>query len=97
MNLCWRLLFDLVTSPFLSLPRDIEIFMDLLDKLEEKIILALETIELLNMENEELKEEVAKLKTQNTDLGEQKTTWESKVNSMLSQFGSEVAELNKIA
>ena len=71
--------------------------MELLDKLEEKILLALETIELLNMENEELKEEVSKLKNQNADLGEQKTNWESKVNSMLSQFGSEVAELNKIA
>ncbi len=71
--------------------------MELLDKLEEKILLALETIELLNMENEELKEEVSKLKSQNADLGEQKTNWESKVNSMLSQFGNEVAELNKIA
>ena len=71
--------------------------MELLDKLEEKIVLALETIELLNMENEELKEEVAKLKTQNVDLSEQKTNWESKVNSMLNQFGNEVAELNKIA
>ena len=69
--------------------------MELLDKLEEKIVLALETIELLNMENEELKEEVASLKNQNSDLSEQKTNWESKVNRMLSQFGSEVAELNK--
>ena len=68
--------------------------MELLDKLEQKIILALETIELLNMENDELKEEVAKLKGHNSDLSDQKSNWETKVNTMLSQFGSEVAELN---
>ena len=68
--------------------------MELLNKLEQKIIMALETIELLNMENEELKEEVAKLKNQNVDLSEQKSNWETKVNTMLSQFGSEVAQLN---
>ncbi len=68
--------------------------MELLDKLEQKIILALETIELLNMENDELKEEVAKLKGQNSELSNQKSNWETKVNTMLSQFGSEVAQLN---
>jgi len=68
--------------------------MELLDKLEQKIILALETIELLNMENDELKEEVAKLQGQNSELSNQKSNWETKVNTMLSQFGSEVAQLN---
>ncbi len=67
--------------------------MDLLDKLEAKIILALETIELLNMENDELKQEIAGLKLQNTSLSDQKTSWESKVNGMLSQFETQVAEL----
>lgn len=70
-----------------------EKFMDLLTKLDEKIVLALETIELLNMENEELKEEVTALKAQNNELSEQKSSWETRVNDMLDQFGSEVAAL----
>jgi FtsZ-binding cell division protein ZapB len=69
--------------------------MDLLDKLEAKIILALETIELLNMENDELKQEVAGLELKNASLSDQKVNWESKVNGMLSQFETEVAELQK--
>jgi FtsZ-binding cell division protein ZapB len=69
--------------------------MDLLDKLEAKIILALETIELLNMENDELKQEVTGLELKNASLSDQKVNWESKVNGMLSQFETEVAELQK--
>jgi FtsZ-binding cell division protein ZapB len=69
--------------------------MDLLDKLEAKITLALETIELLNMENDELKQEVAGLELKNASLSDQKVNWESKVNGMLSQFETEVAELQK--
>ena len=69
--------------------------MDLLDKLEAKIILALETIELLNMETDELKQEIAGLKLQNVSLAEQKASWESKVNGMLSQFETQVAELQQ--
>ncbi len=69
--------------------------MDLLDKLEAKIILALETIELLNMENDELKQEVEGLKVKNSSLADQKVNWESKVNGMLSQFETQVAELQK--
>jgi len=72
-----------------------EIFMDLLDKLEAKITLALETIELLNMENDELKQEVEGLKVKNSSLTDQKVNWESKVNGMLSQFETQVAELQK--
>ncbi|NRB38785.1 MAG: cell division protein ZapB [Pseudomonadales bacterium] len=66
--------------------------MELLDLLEEKIILTLETVELLQMENDELKQEVAALKKQNTGLGSQQSEWETKVSSMLSQFDAEVAE-----
>ena len=72
-----------------------EIFMDLLDKLEAKITLALETIELLNMENDELKQEVEGLTAKNASLTDQKVNWESKVNGMLSQFETQVAELQK--
>ncbi len=66
--------------------------MDLLNKLEEKVILALETIELLNMENDELKEEIAELKKDNVDLSDQKNSWETKVTSLLSQFDSSESE-----
>ena len=66
--------------------------MDLLNKLEEKVILALETIELLNMENDELKEEIAELKKDNVDLSDQKNSWETKVTSLLSQFESSESE-----
>ena len=66
--------------------------MDLLNKLEEKVILALETIELLNMENDELKEEIAELKKDNVDLSDQKNSWETKVTSLLSQVDSSESE-----
>ncbi|MEY8204213.1 MAG: cell division protein ZapB [Bermanella sp.] len=67
--------------------------MELLDKLEAKITLALETVELLNMENDELKQEIAGLNLQNASLNEQKNSWENKLNGMLSQFETQVAEL----
>ena len=69
--------------------------MDLLDKLESKINLALETIELLNMENDELKEEVDQLKSKVESLDTQKQDWENKVNRMLGQFETEVTELQQ--
>jgi cell division protein ZapB len=66
--------------------------MELLDQLEEKIILALETIELLRMENEELKDEVSELKNQNVELDSQQSAWEVKVASILGQFEEEAVE-----
>ncbi|WP_283788148.1 cell division protein ZapB [Bermanella sp. WJH001] len=63
--------------------------MELLDQLEKKIILALETIELLNMENEELKQEVAALQQEKTISGEQKKAFEEKITGLLKQFESE--------
>ena len=69
--------------------------MDLLDKLESKITLALETVELLNMENDELKEEIAQLKAKVESLDSQKQDWENKVNRMLGQFENEVTELQQ--
>ena len=62
------------------------IAMDLLNKLEEKIILALETIELLNMENDELKLEVEKLQAEKAQLSQQQLQIESKVTTLLTQF-----------
>ena len=63
--------------------------MELLDQLEKKIILALETIELLNMENEELKQEVTALQQEKTIAGEQKKAFEEKITGLLKQFESE--------
>lgn len=63
--------------------------MELLDQLEKKIILALETIELLNMENEELKQEVATLQQEKAVAGEQKKAFEEKITGLLKQFESE--------
>lgn len=69
--------------------------MDLLDKLESKITLALETVELLNMENDDLKLEVEQLKSKVESLDAQKQDWENKVNNMLGQFETEVTELQQ--
>lgn len=66
--------------------------MDLLEQLEEKIILTLDTIELLKMENEELRQEVESLKKQSMGLHSKQSEWEAKVNSMLGQFEADVAE-----
>ncbi|MFY0640444.1 MAG: cell division protein ZapB [Bermanella sp.] len=63
--------------------------MELLDQLEKKIILALETIELLNMENEELKQEVAALQQEKSIASEQKKAFEEKITGLLKQFESE--------
>lgn len=66
--------------------------MDLLDQLEEKIILTLDTVELLKMENDELKQELESLKKQTVGLHSQQSEWETKVSSMLGQFESDVAK-----
>ena len=65
--------------------------MELLDQLEKKIILALETIELLNMENEELKQEVAALQQEKSVASEQKKAFEEKITGLLKQFEIEAA------
>ena len=74
---------------------NIEVNMDLLDKLESKITLALETVELLNMENDDLKLEIEQLKEKVESLDSQKQDWENKVNRMLGQFENEVTELQQ--
>lgn len=65
--------------------------MDLLEQLEEKIIMTLETVELLKMENEDLKLELETLKKQTVGLHSQQSQWEAKVHSMLGQFEADVA------
>lgn len=63
--------------------------MDLLDQLEKKITLAIETIELLNMENEELKQELASLKQDKLNTDQQKQLIEEKITKLLTQFQHE--------
>ncbi|MFT5593048.1 MAG: cell division protein ZapB [Oceanicoccus sp.] len=68
--------------------------MELLDQLEKKIILALETIELLNMENEELKQENATLQQEKSVASEQRKAFEEKITGLLKQFEIEAAAAN---
>ncbi|MAA71379.1 MAG: cell division protein ZapB [Bermanella sp.] len=70
--------------------------MDLLDQLEQKITLALETIELLNMENEELKQEVTSLQQEKALASDQKKAFEEKITGLLKQFEEE-PEVSKMA
>ncbi len=60
--------------------------MDIFDQLEEKITLALETVELLNMETSELKEEVKKLQLENTQLAVEKSENQARLSSLLERF-----------
>ena len=59
---------------------------DLLTKLGEKIQSAIETIELLKLENEELKGELAEVRTQNALLQEEKEEWDHKLTALIEQF-----------
>ncbi len=68
----------------------VEVMMELLDQLEQKITLALETIELLNMENEELKQEVAQLKSEKEQALDQQQVVEQRINRLLKQFNEEL-------
>tara|TARA_B100001063_G_scaffold247151_1_gene290630 strand:- start:4115 stop:4387 length:273 start_codon:yes stop_codon:yes gene_type:complete len=74
----------------------VEVCMDLLDQLEQKITLALETIELLNMENEELKQEVTSLQQEKALASDQKKAFEEKITGLLKQFEEE-PEVSKMA
>ncbi|NVK36377.1 MAG: cell division protein ZapB [Gammaproteobacteria bacterium] len=68
----------------------VEVMMELLDQLEQKITLALETIELLTMENEELKQEVAQLKSEKEQAQDQQQVVEQRINRLLKQFNEEL-------
>ncbi|GLS25224.1 hypothetical protein GCM10007877_09380 [Marinibactrum halimedae] len=60
--------------------------MEALEKLENKIVQAVETIELLRMERQELVEEVEALKNEKERLSQQQNEWEAKITSMLEQL-----------
>ncbi len=59
---------------------------ELLAKLEDKINNALETIELLNLQNEELEEKYSKLLNENTALKNKHAAWEQNLTNMLEKL-----------
>ncbi|CAA0078510.1 Cell division protein ZapB [BD1-7 clade bacterium] len=77
--------------------------MDIFDQLEEKIIQAIETIELLNMETAELKQEISTLKQENTQLSYEKSQNDARLKSLLEHFeqlqeaAAEINETSTIA
>ncbi|CAA0082000.1 Cell division protein ZapB [BD1-7 clade bacterium] len=77
--------------------------MDIFDQLEEKIIQAIETIELLNMETAELKQEISTLKQENTQLAYEKSQNDARLTSLLEHFeqlqeaAAEINETSTIA
>ncbi len=59
---------------------------ELLQKLEDKIDNALETIELLRLQNEELEDKYAKLLEENSSLQNKHTAWEQNLSNMLEKL-----------
>lgn len=59
---------------------------ELLQKLEDKIDNALETIELLRLQNDELEEKYSKLLNDNTLLKNKHATWEQNLTTMLEKL-----------
>ena len=68
---------------------------DVLDKLESKVQTAVDTISLLQMELEELKEENSQLLTNNADLKNQQEAWQDRLRSLLGRM-DEVQELEEL-
>jgi len=67
---------------------------DVLEKLENKVQTAVDTISLLQMELEELKEENAQLVNTNTELKGQQDVWQDRLRSLLGKM-DEVEELEE--
>lgn len=59
---------------------------ELLQKLEDKIDSAIDTIEILRLQNEELEEKYSRLMSENTMLKEKQTTWEKNLSVMLEKL-----------
>ncbi|HSX20693.1 MAG TPA: cell division protein ZapB [Gammaproteobacteria bacterium] len=59
---------------------------ELLQKLEDKIDNALETIELLRLQNEELEEKYSKLLNENSLLKNKHAAWEQNLTNMLEKL-----------
>lgn len=67
---------------------------DLLKKLEQKIETAIESIELLKLQIEELEEQKGKLACENLALKEKQTTWEQNLLAMIEKL-STASELDQ--
>ena len=67
---------------------------DVLDKLESKVQTAVDTITLLQMELEELKEENSQLASNNAELTSQQDAWQERLRSLLGRM-DEVQELEE--
>lgn len=59
---------------------------ELLQKLEDKIDNAIETIELLRLQNEELEEKFNRAQQDNTTLKSKQSAWEQNLSSMLEKL-----------
>jgi len=68
---------------------------DVLDKLESKVQTAVDTISLLQMELEELKEENNQLLANNSELKGQQDVWQDRLRSLLGRM-DEVQELEEL-
>ncbi|GIC77457.1 cell division protein ZapB [Moritella sp. F3] len=68
---------------------------DVLDKLESKVQTAVDTISLLQMELEELKEENNQLLENNAELKGQQDVWQDRLRSLLGRM-DEVQELEEL-
>lgn len=68
---------------------------DVLDKLESKVQTAVDTISLLQMELEELKEENNQLLVNNSELKDQQDVWQDRLRSLLGRM-DEVQELEEL-
>ncbi|MGC3835086.1 MULTISPECIES: cell division protein ZapB [Moritella] len=68
---------------------------DVLDKLESKVQTAVDTISLLQMELEELKEENNELLANNSELKSQQDVWQDRLRSLLGRM-DEVQELEEL-
>jgi len=68
---------------------------DVLDKLESKVQTAVDTITLLQMELEELKEENDQLLANNTELKSQQDVWQDRLRSLLGRM-DEVQDLEEL-
>ena len=68
---------------------------DVLDKLESKVQTAVDTITLLQMELEELKEENNQLLANNSELKSQQDVWQDRLRSLLGRM-DEVQDLEEL-
>ncbi|WP_432455771.1 MULTISPECIES: cell division protein ZapB [unclassified Agarivorans] len=65
---------------------------DVLEKLEAKVQIAVDSIELLRMEIEELKEQNSKLSDENSHLLQEQQAWQERLTALLGRIEDVQAE-----